>query len=202
MRTRPFLATLLLAAVTLACSSDAVGPAQQPEGQLTFLRLGAAAPPFQSSTVSFYARRGTNREGSIHFVDERGGRGEEFARLKVDATSLLARPDGTPFLTGDSVLITMRVVDVGRMIIELQPAGLRFAPTRPAELKLDYDFADEDYNRDGVTDQRDREAEQRFSIWRQRRPGDPFVRIGSVKVEGFREIEARLTEFSRYAIAY
>ncbi len=202
MRARSLLTALLVATVTLACGSDTVGPEEQPESQLTFLRLAASAPPFQSPSVSFYARRGTNREGSIYFLDDEGRRGEEFARLEVDATSLLARPDGTPFMTGDSVLITMRVVDVGRMIIELQPAGLRFAPTRPAELTLDYDFADEDYNRDGVRDQRDRDVEQRFSIWRQRRPGDRFVRIGSVKVEGLREIEANLTEFSRYAIAY
>jgi len=33
-------------------------------------------------------------------------------------------------------------------------------------------------------------------------PGDPFVRLGSVKVEGQEELEADLQGFSRYAIAY
>lgn len=195
-----FFAGLVLG---LACRSDPTGPPDElPEDQLTFLRLAGNAPPFESAAVSFYARRGEDREGRIYFLDQEGRRGEEFARLRVDAPSLLARPDGTPFQVGDSILITLRIVDVSRMLIELEPSGLRFNSSRPAELKLDYGFADDDYNRDGAVDDRDREVEQRFAIWRQAAPGQPWVRQGSVRIEDQKEIEAELIGFSRYAIAY
>ena len=185
-----------------ACSSDPTGPDQRPADQLIFLRLAANAPPFQSSTVSFYAKRGVDREGRIYFQDSEGGRGEEFARLKIDAGSLLARPDGTRFQTGDSVLVTLRIVDPLTLQIELLPSGLTFNKDRPAKLKLDYDFADDDYNRDGVVDIDDDAAELKFSIWRQRQPGEPWIRQGTVKIEDQKEVEAELTGFSRYAIAY
>jgi len=88
------------------------------------------------------------------------------------------------------------------MQVELLPSGLRFSAGKPAELKLDYEFAEDDFNHDGHVDDRDREAELRFAIWRQEAVGLPWVRQGSVKIEELREIEAELTGFSRYAIAY
>ena len=185
-----------------ACSSDPTGPDQRLADQLVFLRLAANAPPLESSTVSFYAKRGVDREGRIYFQDSEGGRGEEFARLKIDAGSLLARPAGTRFQTGDSVLVTLRIVDPLTLQIELLPSGLTFNKDRPAKLKLDYDFADDDYNRDGVVDIDDDAAELKFSIWRQRQPGEPWIRQGTVKIEDQKEVEAELTGFSRYAIAY
>lgn len=202
MTTRLRLLTALALVAGLACSDPSGPPGELPEDQLTFLRLAGSAPPFESATVTFWARRGDNREGRIYFQNSQGGRGEEFARLRVDATSLRARPNGVPFQAGDSVLITLRIIDVARMQVELEPSGLTFNPDRPAELKLDYDFADSDYNRDGVVDARDTEAELRFAIWRQVAPGAPWVRQGSVKIEDRKEIEAKLTGFSRYAIAY
>lgn len=202
MRIRYPLLLLTGLMLALGCSSDPAGPSELPEDQLTFLRLATGAPPFVSSEVTFWARRGEDREGRIYFQDSQGGRGEEFARLKVAGASLLTRPNGTPFQPGDSVLITMRIVDVSRMQVELLPSGLRFSSSKPAELKLDYDFADDDFNRDGEVNDRDREVELRFAIWRQEAPGLPWVRQGSVKIEELREIEAKLTGFSRYAIAY
>lgn len=200
---RPGLWLLPLSLLALwGCGSDGTGPGELPEGELTILRLAANAPPFESSTVSFFAKKGENREGRIFFLDEDGKRGEEFARLKVDGPSLLTRPDGTPFVTGDSILITMRVVNPAQVLIELEPAGLLFSPLKPAELRLDYEFADEDFDEDGDVDDRDRDLEPTFAIWRQLVPGAVFVRLGSVKIEDLREIEAKLNGFSRYAIAY
>ena len=199
---RPLLLAALVILAWAACSSDPTGPDQRPEDQLTFLLLAGTAPPFESATVSFYARRGQNREGRIYFQEPGGGRGEEFARLRIDATSLLARPDGSLFQDGDSVLVTLRIIDVQTMRVELLPSGLTFSRSRPAELKLDYEFAQRDYNRDGTVDARDQQVEQRFAIWRQAGLGEPWIRQGSVKIEDQREIEAELTRFSRYAIAY
>ena len=56
-------------------------------------------------------QRGEDRETQIFFQDESGGQGDEYLRLQVDANSLLAAPDGSPILPGDSVLIQVCVVD-------------------------------------------------------------------------------------------
>ncbi len=193
---------LLFLPAALGCSSSSTGPTTRPETELTFIQFQGTAPPFVSSSVSFFAKRGEDRQGQIFFQDSEGKRGEEFARLKIDATSLRALPDGTPIADGDSVLITMRVVDPLRILVELSPTGLQFNPGRPAKLKLDYDFADKDFDRDGDEDSDDQAREQEFSIWRQETTSSPWIRLGTVKVEGLKELEASLTGFSRLAIAY
>lgn len=197
------LAGLILLTGLLACSSDSTGPDDSRlPAELNILRLAPDHPPFEATSVSVWARRGDSREGKLYFLNSEGQRGEEFAVLKIDSQSLLARPDGSLIQVGDSVLITMRVVDQSQLLVELQPSGLRFSSSKPAELKLDYGEADDDYNGDGRVDGKDSEAELQFAIWRQEKPGDPFVRLGSVKVEDLKEVEAKLVSFSRYAIAY
>jgi hypothetical protein len=202
MRPSSRLLALILLSALPACASDSTGPVERPEDALTILKFSGSAPPFEAPVVTFYARTDENREGRIYFLDAEGRRGEEFARLRVDAGSLRARPNGAPFAARDSILVTLRVVDPLRLLIELEPAGLAFWPTRPAELKLDYDFADPDFNGDGVVDARDRAVESTFAIWRQAAAGRPFVRLGTIVVEDRNEVEAELTGFSRYAIAY
>lgn len=194
----PMLALLLGLA---ACSSDSTGPVQRPETQLTFLQFAASAPPFESTTVTFWAVKGEDREGFLYFLEPNGQRGQEFARLRVDAPSLSARPDGTPIAVGDSVLITMRV-DTLRLEIELEPSGLVFSASRPALLKIDYEHANPDFNDDGVVDPEDDDAEGRFSIWRQGAPGEPYQELGTARFEPFKSVEADLFGFSRYAVAY
>jgi len=46
------------------------------------------------------------------------------------------------------------------------------------------------------------DIETRLGIWRQATVGASFVRLGSAVIEDLKEIEAELTSFSRYAIAY
>ncbi|HEX9167103.1 MAG TPA: hypothetical protein VF862_14415 [Gemmatimonadales bacterium] len=196
---------LLAAAVILgagSCADDSLGPTEKPPAELNILRLPANHAPFEATSVSFWARVNQSREGRIYLLDAEGKRGEEFARLKIDSGSLLARPDGTSFGAGDSVLITMTVVDPPRVLVELQPAGLRFRSDKPAELKLDYGEADDDFDDDGDVDVDDERTEQLLAIWRQEKAGSPFVKLGSVKFEDLEEIEAKLVSFSRYAIAY
>jgi hypothetical protein len=195
----------LAAAVVLgagSCADDSTGPTEKPPAELNILRLPANHAPFEQTSVSFWARVNQSREGRIYFLDSEGKRGEEFARLKIDSGSLLARPDGTPFGVGDSILITMTVVDPNRVLVELQPAGLRFRSDKPAELKLDYGEAGDDFDDDGDVDDDDERTEQLLAIWRQEQAGGTFIKLGSVKSEDLEEIEAKLVSFSRYAIAY
>lgn len=195
---------LLLAIGTFACS-DSSGPSSggpRAEGELNILRLDPASPPLYNPVDSFYARKGEDREIRIFFQDDVGGPGEEYMRLRVDAPTLLARPDGTPFLFGDSVLITVRVSDPAKLLFEFQPAGLTFNPLKPAELKIKYAESDHDFNEDGVRDSEDDRIESELAIWRQDAPGSPFAKLGSLLFEEFEEAEAQLPGFSRYALAY
>jgi hypothetical protein len=123
-------------------------------------------------------------------------------RLRVEAGSLLSRPDGSPIAVGDSVEITLTVVDPQQTLFQLSPEGLHFNPQLPAELKIRYAECGDDLNDDGRVDSADAEVESELGIWRQATLADPFVRLGTARVEELREVEAELTSFSRYAIAY
>ena len=195
---------LALAAALAACS-DAGGPDNggvRPPGQLTIIRLPAGSPPIWNPVDSFYAKKGTDRELRMYFTAPGGGQGEEYMRLRVDAGSLLARPDGSLFAVGDSVLITVRVVDPQQIYFEFEPSGLTFNPALPAELKIEYAETGGDLDDDGDTDGDDDAIEQVIDLWRQEQAGQDFVKLGAVKLEELDEIEAEILGFTRYAIAY
>ena len=206
MRTVPALRSLLLAALFGAGTScsDSSGPSDgpRPPGELKIVHVAPGSAPLYNPVDSFYAVRGEDREVRIFFQDDVGGPGEEYLRLRIDAPTLLARPDGTPVAVGDSVLIHVRVVDPAQMLFELEPSGLKFNPLVPARLVIHYDHADGDLNDDGVVDGQDDKIEGALAIWRQETPSDPFVRLGSVVTAELDEAEAELTGFSRYALAY
>jgi len=200
----PRLAIVALVASTLSCS-DTSGPAggdTKSPAELTIVRLAAASPPLFNPVDSFYAKRGENRETRIYFADIGGNAGEEYLRLRVDAPSLLARPDGSLFQEGDSILIHVVVVDPTQLLFELQPSGLRFSSAAPASLTIHYDHANNDFNGDGRVDQEDDSIETTLGIWRQETLTDPFVRLGSAVFKDLKEIDADLNGFSRYALAY
>jgi hypothetical protein len=208
MRSVDALRILLLAAwagAAASCSdsnSPPDGGGTKPPSELTVIHVAPASTPLFNTTVSFYAKRGENSEGSISFQDSGGGEGEEYVRLRIDANSLLALPNGDPIVPGDSVLITLSVVDPTEMEFDLQPTGLKFSPAAPAELKIHYDHADGDLNDDGVSNSLDDALERTLAIWRQENPGDPFVRLTSTLTIETDEATADLTGFSRYALAY
>jgi len=192
---------LILSAFGLGCS-DATGPEQRLADDLHILRLAIGAPPLVATEVSFWAVRGKDREESLYFQAIGGGRGDEFVKLRVPSGALLARPDGSPILAGDSVLITLRAVDASRILFEFEPAGLQFNPADPAELRIEYDEADSDFDSDGDVDLDDAALEPSFAIWRQGAAGAPFIRLGTALMEDLNQVEADLTGFSRYSIAY
>ena len=199
------LSVLTGSVVMLACSSSTEPPppdVMRDPALLNILQLAQNAPPLWNSQASFYALRGEDREARLFFQDAVGGQGEEYLRLKIPGASLLTRPDGTPFAVGDSILITVTVVDVQQILFELEPGGLRFDPNKPAELDIEYQEAGDDYDQDGDVDAEDDRIETELAIWRQEVVGGVFERLGSVKFEDLKEIDVELTGFTRYAIAY
>jgi hypothetical protein len=196
----------VFAVVGLSCSDsggpDDDGPGdERPPAQLNILQLQPSSPALLNPVDSFYAKLGENREVRIFFADIEGGADEEYLRLSVDAQSLLTRPDGTPFATGDSILIHVSVVDPVQLLFEMQPSGLTFSPQHPARLAIRFSQCGDDFNQDGHVDGEDDTIEQELSIWRQETLTDPFIRLGGAQI-GDREIEADLDGFSRYALAY
>ena len=203
MRVRRSLLAVGLLLVATACSDSTSSPGDgdRPPTELNIVRVDATSPPLLNPDTSFYAVQGEDREVRISF-QAAGGEGEEFFRLRVRPGSLQARPDGTPIAPGDSVLITVHVVDPARILFELEPSGLTFNSTEPAELKIHYNHADHDFNEDGSVNLFDDQIKNQLAIWRQETVNDPFVKLGSVNVEESEEINADILGFTRYAIAY
>ncbi len=190
------LAIPLLAIAACTSGPDPIDPAS------TIVKIPGAAAAFFNDSVAFYARVDRDDEGFIYFKTAAGGRGEKFARIRIRQRSLAARPDGTPYGPNDSVLIVMKVVNPLELGVELTPSGIRFDASDPAELRIEYDATGGDLNGDGKKDAEDDKIEQKLSLWRQEKPGDPLVKIGTAKTDGLKELKADLVSFSRYYIAY
>jgi hypothetical protein len=199
-----------LLVATTACSDSSVSvdppdPDSRLEGELTFLRRAPNAPPLLTTDTSFVATRGEDVRVELFYAPDPGSgesRGERFLRFELEETSLLRYPDnhpraGTLFADGDTVTITIRLED-DLLLGSFEPSGLQFDPNDPAELEFRYAEADDDYDGDGDSDP---ELEDDIDLWRQERPGDPWVKIGELQDVELDEIEAFLTSFTRYALA-
>jgi hypothetical protein len=201
------LLAALLAAALVACSSDSFtpsaddGPTEKSESLLSVITVSPTALP-ETTIVSFYAVKGQNSEQRLYTVKPDGSRGDEYLRFTLDDRTLLARPDGTPFANGDSVLISISVLDQSRMMFQFEPSGLKFSPANPAELRISYAGAEGDLDNDGDHDSADDSLEARLAIWRQETPGTPFQRLSSLISTSDHDVRANLTGFSRYAVSY
>jgi hypothetical protein len=171
--------------------------------ELHFLRPAPSAPPLATTEVSFWAKRGEDREVRLPYEPLPGASDTaEFLRFRVPSAALDRRPDGTAFAAGDSVLITLRVVDQSRLIVEFEPAGLRFSPADPARLRIEYGEADHDLDGDGLVDDRDATLETQLSMWRQEAPGQLWYRVPGAAAPDLDEVEADILGFTSYALAY
>jgi hypothetical protein len=189
--------------IGLACSENS-GPDQtiKPADDLRVVRLPASHPLLYSDSVSFVAVKGEGVDTAIYFADQEGHPGDEYLRFKLNGNSLKARPDGTPLMDGDTVRITLRVVSSDSILFQFEPSGLAFNADHPAELKIRYAQCGGDFNDDGDVNGDDSEILNQLAIWRQPLLTDPYTRLQSVRVDDEDGIEADLTGFSRYAIAY
>lgn len=195
------LRTSMLAAlvVAAACGGDSTGPAvvEKPTSDLHFLRLSSSAPPLEATVVSFYAKKGEDREIRVRFRS-----GEDFLRFRVPANGLSQRPDGTTIAAGDSVLITITVTDPKSLSADFQPAGLKFSAQSPARLQFEFGEADDDLNGDGVVNGIDTALIPLISTWRQETPGGAWLKVASkVEIE-INEVQAKILGFTGYALAY
>ena len=201
--TRAVAASLALAAIACSSASDSIGPDERPESQLKLLRVASDAPPLATSTVSFYAVRGKNAEAVIWYRPRAGQRDStKFLQFRLGGASLDRRPDGSIIADGDSVRITVTVTDPIRLIVQFQPSGLRFSAKDPARLEMFFGAVGADLDDDGKVDGSDDVIAQQLSIWRQEAPGQPWFKLASAVLKDAREVEADLSGFTGYALAY
>ncbi len=168
-----------------------------------FLTLAADAPPLVSTTLSFYAVKGTEAEVFMWYHAKPGETdSSRLLRFRLDRRSLCKRPDGSPLPEGDSLLITLTVVDPPKQIVQFEPSGLRFCAGRQAKLNMWYEEVEHDFDTDGDIDARDLAIERRFRVWGQESATDPWTRLFSILMEGLDEIEVKIPGFTNYVIAY
>lgn len=200
---------LMLSACAAEDPGAGAGPGPAPvdstvaESNLHFLRPALTAPPLADRVESFWAVRGQTREIRLMYQPGPGQLDSvEFARFRVESRSLVNDQNGQPIAPGDSILISLTIVDTLRLITDFQPAGLVFNPNRPARLWLKFGEADPDLNNDGIVSAADTTLLFDLSIWRQESIIDPWILVQSVVDTLEQEVEADIPGFTRYAVAY
>jgi len=203
MKTLRLTAFLLGLMAWVACADDESLPTVVGANQLTILRQAATAPPLEAYSASFWAVKGTSSTLEIDYAPtEPNGTGEDFFRLDVPSNALFIGPDGELLQQGDSVLISV-TIDPILLLVRFEPSGLRFDPSDPARLRIDYAEADDDLNGDGRVDGLDEQIKDlRLALWRQSQTGAVWERLGSAHLKSLEEFEADLTRFSNYALGW
>lgn len=200
----------LAALGALACSVDSSTGLLPRDAQRSggysdpiFLQAAEGAPTIANPVVSFWAVKGQDREAFIWYNAEPGSTDStKLVRFRVTKKSLCKRPDGSNIANGDSLQITMTVLDASRQQVKFEPAGLLFCSGRPAKLTMWWEYADHDYDDDGDIDAADDTWETFLSIWKQETPGAPWEKVTSVVKEDKDEAEAEITGFTSYLVAY
>ncbi len=204
MKTRIILAGLAgVFAAAMGCSDSGTGPGSgsvRQEDSLTFLAPAPDLPAFTTTTVTFLAVRDQNSEVRLFYPKRPGSTDSaEFVRFEVPGGALVSGPNGAP-LVGDSLLITLTISNVNKLIVSFEPAGLTFA--KPARLRIKYAEADDDFNHDGNVDSEDTADVSKFAIWRQEQVGQPWVRLPSTRIDAEEEVDADISGFTRFAVAF
>ena len=130
---------LLVTAAIAGCdtAADSLAPEQRSTSELRLLTVLPTAPSLAATTVSFYAVKGRNA-GADLWYRARPGRTDSTKMLefRLNGASLDRRPDGSAIADGDSIRITITVINPANLIVDFQPSGLKFSAKEPARLKI------------------------------------------------------------------
>jgi hypothetical protein len=184
-----------------ACSGDPTSSSAL--SPLHFLVLAPGAPAYANAADSFWAVKGQDRRLSVYFRPPAGvPDSSRLLELFVPAQSLALRPDGSTIADGDSVFIHVTIIDPAHMIVAFAPSGLQFSAANPAQLRLDFGEANQDINEDGDVDAIDDSLKTMIHIYRQEATGQPWIQLPGVVDVTAEEVEAEISGFSNYALAY
>ncbi len=200
--------------IASACSSGATEapprvvtpPTPTPGGsslQVNLLKAAAGAPAIANPVVNFYAKLGEDREVFMYYRARTSGRDSTvFVRFRVPKRALLARPDGSLFASGDSVKITITLLDPVHLEVGFEPSGLRFSSSDPAKLKLSFLETDNDLNEDGVVNGSDTAIQSLLAVWRRESATLPWTKQSTLFTAGTHEVETDVTGFTSYVVAW
>lgn len=149
------------------------------------------APQLDAYELSFCAKHGELRDVVVNYVDDNGTGTGRFLHFTVPPTALLTRPDGTPFTSGDSVLISLSI-NQSEVIVEFGPSGLVFDENTPAVLEMWYDGADDD----------DQGSQEQLGIWHQQDAGELWFPIESAHNTEQKRLKTHVFHFSTYAVSW
>ena len=194
------LSVVVLVGWLPACDDAVTTREPVEESELTFVRMAPDAPALTTTRTSFWAVRGQDRQVEIRYAYE-GGYTSKCLLFRVPAESLLRSPEGVPYVTGDSVRITVESVDGKQYRFSFEPEGLRFDPAHPARLEVRYSYADPDLNGDGQVDGIDAAIASDISFWYQPWTGEKWTRIPTTHDANVVEARAPVDGFSQYALA-
>lgn len=197
-----WLSVCCLLASFAACGEN-TGPGGRPNAELNLVRQDTLSPALVATQVTLWAKVGEGRDVRLEYAPgSPADSNEDFLRFEVPGDGLLRKPDGSAFQPGDSILITITVVDSSRFLFRFEPAGLVFNPEHPARLKIHYFGANHDFDHDGDIDAADTAIEHELDLWRRETTTSPWFRIGSVKFEELDELDANILSFTEYAVAW
>jgi hypothetical protein len=206
MRASLYVTARLIALLGLVAGCDGSplavnGPLLAVEPDLHFVRVAEDAPPLLDTVVTFWAVRGQERSVEIRYLQNGGYEGGLCLQFTVPAAGLWREPGGSVVGMGDSVEITVRVLDTERFYFEFEPAGLKFDPAHPAKLRVNYRWADRDFDGDGMVDAAELGYWEGFGFWRQEQPGEPWAQSETRRTESMYDAVTLVSGFTRYALA-
>ena len=197
------LAAAVLLGAMAGCGDDPSGPVTKTDASLNVVLQAPTAPTLSATVKTVLVTKGQDAEVRLYYRPRTGSTDStEFLRLRFDDNTLLARPDGTLFTNGQTVLVTVTVPDPTKFLVNLEPSGLRFNASDPAELKWKLGESEDDLDDDGDVDAADSSLFRTLGIWRQETAGAPWTRLTSRLEVQLDEINAELTGFSNYVVAY
>ena len=194
---------LIVVAIVLACSDTGGPTSMPPRATLNVVVQDSTYKPLLSAQGTFYAKVGEHREVRLVYQGSTPtDSGTEFLRFEVPTDGLYRKPDGTAFGAADSILITVTVVDPKQFLFDFQPSGLQFSPSNPARLKVEYHYAERDFNGDGTIDSRDADIEAVLSLWRRESADSLWFKTAAVKSVELEQFDADILRFSQFAVAW
>ena len=200
---RRLISALAILASAAACSNSNGPASTPPRATLNVVRQDSTYKPLLSAQGTFYAKVGEHREIRLVYQGSTPtDSGSEFLRFEVPTDGLYRKPDGTAFGATDSIGITITVLDPKKFLFDFQPSGLQFNPNDPARLKVEYHYADPDFNGDGTIDSRDAAIETMLALWRREPPDTLWDQTAAVRSLELEEFDADILSFSQYAVAW
>jgi hypothetical protein len=143
-------------------------------------------PSLSRQAVSFWAVPGETRTATLGYAD-----GTPLATLTIPQDALRRDASGQLIARGDSIHITMTLLDRKTFAVRFEPAGLRFVQQAPAVLSFNLARAGTKALGSGS-----------LSMWKQETPESEWTLVPSFVDRSARTLTAHIDGFTVYALSY